>query len=192
MHPLVRAILLHYALAYGHPFVDGNGRTTRALFDWSLLRQGYGLMEFVPISRVIHAAPAKYGLSFLHTQTDDNDTTYFVLQQLEFLAQSLADLERYLARKVAESRAVERRLQDSHGLNPRQIALFVHALREAEAEYTIEAHRRSHGVVYETARRDLLDLVARGLLVQGKRSRALTFRPAADFTARLAGSYPGP
>lgn len=190
VHPVVRAILLHYALAYDHPFVDGNGRTARALFYWSLLREGYWLMEFVPISRVIHAAPAQYGLSFLHTQTDGNDTTYFVLQQLEFLDRALTDLERYLARKVAESRAVERRLDDSHGFNPRQIALLAHALREADAEYTIESHRRSHGVVYETARQDLLSLAHAGLLTQGKRGRALVFRPAPDLRSALERTGP--
>ena len=41
VHPVVRAILLHFWLAYDHPFVDGNGRTARALFYWSMLRQGY-------------------------------------------------------------------------------------------------------------------------------------------------------
>lgn len=32
MHPLIRAIILHFWLAYDHPFEDGNGRTARALF----------------------------------------------------------------------------------------------------------------------------------------------------------------
>ena len=38
--PILRAILLHFALAYDHPFVDGNGRVARALFYWSALSQG--------------------------------------------------------------------------------------------------------------------------------------------------------
>jgi Fic family protein len=32
IHPVVRGIFLHFWLAYDHPFVDGNGRTARALF----------------------------------------------------------------------------------------------------------------------------------------------------------------
>jgi len=40
IHPAVRAILLHFWLAYDHPFVDGNGRTARALFYWSMLHAG--------------------------------------------------------------------------------------------------------------------------------------------------------
>jgi hypothetical protein len=41
IHPVMRAITLHFWLAYDHPFCDGNGRTARALFYWSMLKQGY-------------------------------------------------------------------------------------------------------------------------------------------------------
>ncbi|MGH8534459.1 MAG: Fic family protein, partial [Gammaproteobacteria bacterium] len=60
VHPVIRAILLHYMLGYDHPFVDGNGRTARALFYWSLARSGYWLMEYVSISRLLRQAPAQY------------------------------------------------------------------------------------------------------------------------------------
>ncbi|MHB8551039.1 MAG: Fic family protein, partial [Acidiferrobacterales bacterium] len=79
VHPVIRAILLHYMLAYDHPFVDGNGRTARALFYWSLARSGYWLMEYVSISRLIKPAPAQYGRAYLHSETDNNDTTYFII-----------------------------------------------------------------------------------------------------------------
>jgi Fic family protein len=37
VHPVIRGIILHFWLAYDHPFVDGNGRTARALFYWQML-----------------------------------------------------------------------------------------------------------------------------------------------------------
>jgi Fic family protein len=39
IHPVVRAILLHFWLGYDHPFEDGNGRTARTLFSWLMQRQ---------------------------------------------------------------------------------------------------------------------------------------------------------
>lgn len=45
IHPAIRAIILHFWLGYDHPFVDGNGRTARALFYWAMLRQNYSLFE---------------------------------------------------------------------------------------------------------------------------------------------------
>lgn len=59
LHPAVRAILLHFWLAYDHPFVDGNGRTARALFYWYMLRSGYWVFEYLPISRIINSAPVR-------------------------------------------------------------------------------------------------------------------------------------
>src|SRR5690606_32474498 len=53
IHPVIKAILLHFMLAYEHPFVDGNGRTARALFYWSMAKQKYWIMEFISISNII-------------------------------------------------------------------------------------------------------------------------------------------
>lgn len=79
IHPVMRAIILHFWLAYDHPFVDGNGRTARALFYWMLLHAKYWLFEFISISHILRKAPIKYARSFLYTETDDNDLTYFIV-----------------------------------------------------------------------------------------------------------------
>ncbi len=75
IHPVVRAILLHFWLAYDHPFEDGNGRTARALFYWSMRVQGYWLTEYLSISRILREAPSQYARAFLLTETDEGDTT---------------------------------------------------------------------------------------------------------------------
>lgn len=59
LHPIVKAIILHFWLAYDHPFADGNGRTARALFYWQMLREGYWLAEFISISSLIRNAPVQ-------------------------------------------------------------------------------------------------------------------------------------
>jgi len=183
--PVVRAILLHFWLAYDHPFVDGNGRTARALFYWSMLRQGYWLISFVSISRLLTKAPARYARSFLYTETDDNDLTYFILYQLEASRRAIDELQEFLARKAREIRAVERVLRPSAGLNHRQVALLGHALRHADARYTIESHQTSHDVVYQTARTDLHDLADRGLLIRRKMGRRFVYSPPTDLVEKL-------
>jgi Fic family protein len=65
--PVVRAIILHFWLSYNHPFVDGNGRCARALFYWSMLKQGYWLCEYLSISQIIKKGPARYGRAFLYS-----------------------------------------------------------------------------------------------------------------------------
>jgi len=92
VHPVIRAILLHYMVGYDHPFVDGNGRTARALFYWSLARSGYWRMEYVSISRLLRQAPAQYSRAYLHSEADDNDTTYFILHQLSIIKRAIEAL----------------------------------------------------------------------------------------------------
>ena len=53
IHPIVKGCIIHFMIGYIHPFVDGNGRTARALFYWYLLKNGYWLTEYLSISRVI-------------------------------------------------------------------------------------------------------------------------------------------
>lgn len=185
VHPVVKAIALHFGLAYIHPFVDGNGRTARALFYRSMLRQGFWLTEFISISRLLYQAPVQYSRAFLYTETDSADFTYFLLHQLETVLRAIDELFAYLEAKVAEVRDMERVLKNLPGLNHRQLALLSHAIRRPDAVYTFDTHRNSHGVVYQTARADLLDLEALGLLERHQLGRQYRFYPAKGLAERL-------
>lgn len=186
--PAVRAIVLHFWLAYDHPFVDGNGRTARALFYWSMARQGYWLCEYVSISRILKKARAQYTRAYLYSETDDNDVTYFVLYQMRVLLRAIRELHDYLVRKAAEIHEADdfvRRALRVGDLNQRQLALVSHALKTPAARYTVESHRVSHGVSYETARSDLMKLVRQRLLVQRKLGKAHLFLPATNLREHL-------
>jgi Fic family protein len=189
VHPVIRAILLHYMLAYDHPFVDGNGRTARALFYWSLARSGYWLMEYVSISRLIKPAPAQYGRAYLLSETDDSDATYFIIHQLSVIERAIEALYAYLARKTADQQSAERLLRHApalaDALNYRQVALLSHALKHTGHGYTVESHRRSHRITLQTARTDLLRLAQLKLLEQRKRGRAFVFYAPDDLRARI-------
>jgi len=188
MNPVARAILLHLWLAYDHPFVDGNGRTARALFYWSMLSQGYWLCEYISISRILKEAPAKYARSFLYTESDENDATYFLLSQLRVVQRAIEEMHVYLRRKAREVADTERLLRKQVEFNHRQIALLAHGLRHPGMKYTIRTHQNSHNVVYETARSDLLDLANKGLLAKRKFGRTFAFVAPDDLSDRLAKS----
>jgi len=161
IHPVIRAIILHFMIGYDHPFVDGNGRTARALFYWAMARQHYWLMEFISISRIIKQAPAQYGKAYLYTETDDNDLTYFIVHQLEVIKKAIVALHEHLARKAVELHEVEKRLDGSalqEQLNHRQLSILRHALDHPNAIYSIQEHQSAHKISYQTARTDLLKL----------------------------------
>ena len=186
IHPVLRSIILHFWLAYDHPFVDGNGRVARALFYWSMLRHNYWLFEFISISQIILEAPIKYTRAFLYTETDDNDLTYFIIQQLDVIRRAMKELHDYIERKTAALQAVESRLHGITVLNHRQQALISHALRHPNQRYTFKSHQMSHNVVYQTARTDLLDLESRHLLVSRKVGRTWHFTPVQDLEEKLS------
>lgn len=185
IHPVVRAIILHFWLAYDHPFVDGNGRTARALFYWAMRREGYWLFEYISISTILRKAPIKYGLSFLYTETDDNDLTYFIVAQARVIDEAIKELHNYADRKTSELRELESHLRALDLFNHRQVDLIRHALKHPFQPYTIEGHKKSQNVVYQTARTDLLDLQRRGVLEQKKRGKQMVFIAPKDLAGIL-------
>jgi len=186
IHPVIRAIILHFWFAYDHPFFDGNGRTARALFYWSMLHSGYWLCEFISISHIIRKAPVQYDRAFLYTETDENDLTYFIVYHIEVLQRALQALDAYIEEKSGKLANVERQLKSTVLLNHRQRALIAHALRHPHFLYSTAGHKLSHGVAYQTARTDLIDLQERSLLDVVMSGRTWYFRPAADLAERLA------
>jgi Fic family protein len=185
LHPVVRAILLHLWLAMDHPFVDGNGRTARALFYWAMLTNGYWLCEFLSISRILKKAPAKYAESFLYVETDSNDATYFLLSQLRTICVAIDELNTFVKKKSEEIRSVQALLRNSALLNHRQLALLNHAVKNPGYLYTIESHRKSHNIVYETARQDLQQLEKMGLLKALKRGKTFLYQAHRNIAERL-------
>jgi Fic family protein len=186
IHPVIRAILIHFWLAYDHPFEDGNGRTARALFYWYMRTRGYWLVEYLTVSSILASAPAKYGRSFLYTETDERDTTYFIRHQLGVIERAVDELYAYFDRKVQEIREVEDLMKaGSRQFNKRQLALLGHAMHNPDHEYTFHTHSASHAVTHETARNDLVPLAEMGLLERRRVGRQYLFTPHPALARRL-------
>lgn len=189
IHPIIKAIILHFMLAYDHPFTDGNGRTARALFYWCLLRNGYWLSEFISISSIIKQAPSQYAKAFLYTETDDNDITYFILHQLGVIVKAFDGFKAYLEKQVCEVKQAEALLHAGNelyrNLNHRQVVLIKNALKHPSQHCTIQAHRSAHNITYETARSDLLALDQLGLFRKYKWGRAFVFSAVSDLKEKL-------
>jgi Fic family protein len=164
LHPLVRAIVLHFWLAYLHPFVDGNGRMARALFYWQMLRGGYDFAQYLSISGPIDRSRRTYYLSFAYTETDDGDLTYFILHQLQVLRKATENLRNHLRERFERMRELSTAVSGTESLNHRQQAALLYSIRNPHLGLTVRGHAKSHGVAYLTARSDLKDLETRGFL----------------------------
>lgn len=184
--PVLRAITVHFMLGYIHPFEDGNGRTARTLFYWSMLNQGFWLTEFLTVSKILKKAPSKYARSYLLTEQDSNDLTYFHVYHLGVIQRAIAELHAHLSEKMDEVRKLQRSITAMNSqFNHRQLALLENAVDNPMQQYTVVSHQRSHRSSYETSRKDLMRLEEAGLLIKSKSGRANTWTPSPDIRAKL-------
>jgi Fic family protein len=185
LHPLLRAIILHFWMAYLHPFVDGNGRMARALFYWQMLRSKYDFAQYLSISSPIERSRKAYYRAFVLTETDDGDLTYFLLHQLGVLERATDDLIQHLTRRTHQLEQLARALAEARALNHRQQAVLAHLVRQAGAAVTVRGHASSHDVTYLTARKDLQDMEERGLLRRVRVGKTDRYLPTERVQKRL-------
>lgn len=163
IHPIVKGIILHFMIAWIHPFVDGNGRTARSLVYWYLLKKGYWLTEYLSISRIIYKNKKRYERMFLYTEADDKDMTYFILYNLQVMKKAYEDLKLYLARKQEERKSILM-YNDIDGINARQMRIL-RLLDEAPSSILLPQEVANRfGVSERTARNDLQTLTDMGKL----------------------------
>lgn len=185
LHPVVRAIILHFWLAYDHPFVDGNGRTARALFYWMMLKEGFWAFEYISISREIFAHSKRYYDAFLHTEEDDNDLNYFICDQLKTITESIKHLYEYAERKRQEQQSLLANLKTGVVLNIRQRLFVTHILKNPGQSTNAAAYCDEYQVTKQTALNDLAELVKLGILGVTKVQRAFVYYPLPDLEQRL-------
>ncbi len=185
MHPVIKAIILHFWLAYVHPFLDGNGRTSRALFYWYMLKHDYPLIEYLSISSVINKKRSQYLKVFLYSEMDNNDMTYFIMFNLKAINEALDDVVNYIeSKRLAEQIATQLHAKFPT-LNHRQWPILIDALTSPHKQYTFEKHANTHGTARQTARTDLLELHKLGLLDKRKTGKKFVFTPVADLADKL-------
>jgi Fic family protein len=165
IHPIIKGIIVHFMLAYMHPFVDGNGRTARALFYWYMLKENYKLTEYMSISRVIAKSKSSYEKAFQYTENDGNDMSYFVAYNLKALETSFQQLRDYIQRKQQEKKAASTFMMAGN-INYRQAIVLQRLKDEPDTIFTVKDVQELFSVSSMTARKDLADLVKQGYLTE--------------------------
>lgn len=163
VHPIIKAIIIHFVLAYIHPFADGNGRTARSLFYWYMIKKGYWLTEYLSISRIIYTNKKAYEKAFQYTENDGNDLSYFVQYHLDVMKKAFEELKKYLQRKIDEQQNLLRFVGISN-INERQRYVLRIISESKRTMFTPKELATQFDISPKSARTDLQDLVEMGYL----------------------------
>jgi len=175
IHPIVKAIILHFLIGYIHPFVDGNGRTARAVFYWFALKHHYDLLEYISISRIFVRAPVQYTRAYQLTETDSNDMTYFIDFNIQIISRALEDLKKYIINKKEEEAESLQLVEQIPDLSFRQAEILRNFIRHPFRPYTISEISGKYKISLPTARTDLLLLEGKGKLKKYKDGKRQVF-----------------
>jgi Fic family protein len=157
IHPIIRGIIIHFVLAFIHPFCDGNGRTSRSLVYWYLLKHKYWFVEYLSISRIIYRSKAKYERAFLCVESDDFDLSYFILYHLEVMEDAFNELKEYLSRKIQERSTLEN-FTSIPGITHRQAEILKLLDESPETIFSAKQIASRFGLNAKSIRTDLRNL----------------------------------
>ena len=179
IHPLVKATILHFSIGYEHPFCDGNGRVARALFYWCMFKFGYQSFKYISISKLFKKSPIKYGKSYLYTETDKYDLTYFIDYQCQVIEAVVNDFVSYIKTAIADRDIFRSWLFESRiypKLNDRQQDLLKIMGEGARNSFTTKYLENKYHISNNTARKDLIGLVDLGFLEEDKSRKSIEFK----------------
>lgn len=186
---IVRAGLAHLYFVTIHPFDDGNGRIARVLTDLALAEDERTSRRLYSLSSHIRSARGTYYSTLEATQRGDVDVTQWLLWFLDTLIASIGDAQGRIAHaRFAEG--IYRRMA-LLSLNPRQTKAISRMIDAYPAGFIGGMTNRKYASIThttgETAKRDLGDLVRKGLLRKGDARGRSTYYVLAEEPAGRPG-----
>src|SRR4051812_33688847 len=163
--PLIKAALAHLWFVTIHPFDDGNGRIARAIADMALARSEKTPQRFYSMSAQIRQERDAYYDVLEKTQKGAMDITPWMDWFVGCLGRAIDGAQTALGAVLAKARFWER-FHDVP-LNERQRLVLNRLLDGFEGKLTTSKYAKLGKCSQDTALRDILPLVERGILVRG-------------------------
>jgi Fic family protein len=165
---LVRAAIAHFWFVSIHPFQDGNGRIARTIADMALAQDENSDCRLYSLSAQIEADRNDYYDVLERTQKGDGDITEWIVWFLECLERAIRRSEVEVHKAADKARMWQ---EIAHlGLNERQRKainrLFESGPGGFEGGLTNRKYVGMTRTSRETAKRDIADLVAKGVLIR--------------------------
>lgn len=172
MDPVLKASIAHLWFVTLHPFEDGNGRIARAIADMQLARADGCAQRFYSMSARIRTERKAYYEVLQKTQVDSGngdesdgiDITSWQEWFLGCLQRALDSTETVLADVFKKAHFWK--LHPAESMNDRQRIMINKLFREFEGKLTTSKWAKMTKCSQDTAHRDILELVGKGILVR--------------------------
>lgn len=167
IHPILKAGITHYILVAIHPFVEGNGRVSRAFATLILIRDGYDIKKFFSLEEHFDSDPASYYEAFSNVDKQSKNIGARELTAwLEYFTQAVAAELSQIKEKVKRL-SIDTRLKVKMGeqvsLSERQVRLFEYISDQGSAGMP-DLKKVLPMVSDDTILRDVRDLLEKGII----------------------------
>lgn len=178
LHPILRAGIAHYFIVAVHPFLEGNGRTTRAFATLVLFAEGYDIKKFFSLEEYFDKDAAQYYQSLRDVSSQNKDLAKRDLTPwLEYFTQAMA-VELTRVKEKVKRLSIDLKMKGKIGyqipLNERQIKLIEH-LQERGSLTTVEARKIVPEYSDDTISRDFNYFIKRGIIKKEGKTKAAKY-----------------
>ena len=171
---IFRAAITHYQLVYIHPFIEGNGRTARALATLVMYTTGYDFKRFFSLEQYFDKDVKAYYDALLSVQQNQNhDMTYW----LEYFCYGLAlEIERIKDQvlRLSKDLKLKKELGQQVALSERQI-IILELLQNQGSVTSQDAQKILPNVSVDTILRDMKDLIEKGVIEKHGVTKGVTY-----------------
>lgn len=167
---IIKAGIVHLWFVIIHPFEDGNGRIARALSDMLLARSEKSENRFYSVSNQIKKVRKSYYEALNITKKDSVDITSWLKWFLDNLMAAIEDAESVLGDVIKKARFWEKNKTVS--MNERQTKVVNRLLDDFEGKLTTIKWAKMCNCSQDSATRDILDLIKKGILLKFGEARA--------------------
>lgn len=175
IHPIFRAAITHYQLVYIHPFIEGNGRTARAMATLALYTGEYDFKKFFSLEQYFDSDVDLYYQALLSVQqSQGHDMTYW----LEYFCYGLAieiDKIKQQVLKLSKDLKLKQQLGEQVALSERQIILLELLQNQGEIS-SQDAQAALPNVSVDTILRDIKDLIAKKIVEKRGVTKGVSYK----------------
>lgn len=179
LDPVLKASLAHLWFVTIHPFDDGNGRMARAIADMALAQSEQSSQRFYSLSSQIRLERKDYYTMLELTQKGSLDITAWIEWFLGCLSRAIQGAERTLQSVLYKAHFWEKLADIS--LNERQRKVLNLMLNGFEGKMTTAKWAKLAKCSQDTAYRDILSLITRGILTVNPEGGRSTSYSIIDF-----------